>query len=175
MTTTTPKRQYTYDGSQAKITYPAVQQERGIRTGRPTLYDPSYCDTVDTMGSDGKATVHHIAARFNTTHQTINEWMIAYPEFGASVQRARERMAAYWLDTYLPVVHEDGKRLAQAAMIFHLKNITGWQDTRGVEYSGQVTIKTAAHRAFSKHIKTVGQDAIDAEYTVLDADSGKAK
>lgn len=71
--------------------------------GRPTDYDPEYCDLVIKLASQGKSKAQ-MAATIGTTRQTMWSWMQQYPEFLDAMNHAEELCQQWWEDmgqTYL--------------------------------------------------------------------------
>ena len=65
--------------------------------GRPSKYDPSFCDLVIEWGAEGKS-VAWMAANLDVSKDTIYQWVKDYPEFSDSLTRARTKAQAYWED-----------------------------------------------------------------------------
>ena len=64
--------------------------------GRPTDYDPAYCDQVIEMGKIGMSLVE-MAATLGVVKTTMTElWPVAHPEFNAALTRARECAQCWW-------------------------------------------------------------------------------
>jgi hypothetical protein len=63
--------------------------------GRPTLYDPAYCERVIEMGRQGKSLVQ-ISVSLGVVRQTVRNWADEHPEFLAALTRAREESQAWW-------------------------------------------------------------------------------
>lgn len=61
--------------------------------GRPSKYDPSYCDVVVELGKEGKS-LAQMCAHFDVTRQTIDNWAEQHPEFLEALNRARVHMQA---------------------------------------------------------------------------------
>jgi hypothetical protein len=66
--------------------------------GRPSKYDPSYCDLVVEHMKDGSS-LTSFAAEIDVARSTINEWMDAHPEFSEACARAKAKCAAWWEKT----------------------------------------------------------------------------
>jgi len=66
--------------------------------GRPSKFDPSYCDAVIDHLKDG-ASLTSFAAEIDVARSTINEWMEHYPEFSEACARAKAKCAAWWEKT----------------------------------------------------------------------------
>jgi hypothetical protein len=65
--------------------------------GRPSAYDPSYCDDVIELGRSGKSRAQ-MASHFDVSRQTIDNWAIAHPEFLEALNRAMAHCQAWWED-----------------------------------------------------------------------------
>lgn len=63
--------------------------------GRPTLYDPAYCERVIEMGREGKSKVA-IAVSLGVVRSTLDNWCVDHPEFLGALTRAREEAQAWW-------------------------------------------------------------------------------
>jgi hypothetical protein len=74
----------------------AVQAENASRgPGRPSEYDPAFCEVVIAAGREGKSRAE-IAAELDCTRETLNEWAKAHPEFSDALNRAKEFELAWW-------------------------------------------------------------------------------
>jgi transposase len=63
--------------------------------GRPTLYDPKYCEEVVTLGRIGKS-VEQIAANLNVSLRTIYLWRDTYEDFMHALDDAKTYEQAWW-------------------------------------------------------------------------------
>ena len=63
--------------------------------GRPSLYDPAYCEKVIEMGKMGKSIVQ-MASAFDVTRETIYEWTRVHPEFSDAISRAKVHAQHWW-------------------------------------------------------------------------------
>lgn len=63
--------------------------------GRPTSYDPSYCDLVIEMGKRGYSKVQ-IAAELGIAKSTLPVWEQANPEFSDALTRAMTFSQSWW-------------------------------------------------------------------------------
>lgn len=73
-------------------TVPAVEKRP---VGRPTLYDPSYCDKVRELGRIGKS-VEQICYQLNVSLRTIYLWRDTYEEFMHALDDAKTYEQAWW-------------------------------------------------------------------------------
>ena len=63
--------------------------------GRPSLYDPAYCDKVVELGRIGKS-VEQIAAILNVSLRTMYSWRDAHEEFLHALDDAKTYEQAWW-------------------------------------------------------------------------------
>lgn len=63
--------------------------------GRPTTYDPAYCDQVVELGKIGYSPAQ-MAAHFDVSRQTIDNWAASNPEFLEAFARALTHCQAWW-------------------------------------------------------------------------------
>ena len=63
--------------------------------GRPTLYNPKYCEEVVTLGRIGKS-VEQIAANLNVSLRTIYLWRDTYEDFMHALDDAKTYEQAWW-------------------------------------------------------------------------------
>jgi hypothetical protein len=65
------------------------------KVGRPTKYDPKYCDMIVGHMAEG-ASITSFAAEIDVARSTITEWAENHPEFSAAVTRGKAKCAAWW-------------------------------------------------------------------------------
>ena len=63
--------------------------------GRPSLYDPKYCEEVITLGKLGKS-VEQIAAILNVSLRTMYSWRDSHEEFLHALEDAKTYEQAWW-------------------------------------------------------------------------------
>jgi hypothetical protein len=63
--------------------------------GRPTLYDPAYCEKVRELGCIGKS-VEQICYQLNVSLRTIYLWRDAHEEFLHALDDAKTFEQAWW-------------------------------------------------------------------------------
>jgi hypothetical protein len=63
--------------------------------GRPSLYDPAFCDRVVAYGKEGMSPAE-IASRLGCVRNTLNNWRDEHPEFLTALHRASEESLAWW-------------------------------------------------------------------------------
>jgi hypothetical protein len=107
--------------------------------GRPSKYDPTFCDGIVEHCRDGSSLTSYAAA-IGVCRDTITEWASAHEEFSLAVKRAKAVCAAWWEKTARTNA-VDGKGNATLC-IFGLKNMgpEDWRDKVETEHSGNLTV-----------------------------------
>jgi hypothetical protein len=65
--------------------------------GRPSTYDPAFCDRVIDWGKQGKSKAW-MAAELGVHRDTVNEWERVHPEFSDAITRALLYSQQWWED-----------------------------------------------------------------------------
>ncbi|MCR5876944.1 DNA-packaging protein [Phenylobacterium sp. J367] len=95
------------------------------QVGRPTKYDPSYCEGVkEFMGQGYSLTAY--AGEIGVARSSINEWMAAHPDFSEAVKVGQAKRTAILERGLLD--GDSGPKVT--ARIFALKNAAPeeWKD-----------------------------------------------
>lgn len=102
-------------------------------TGRPTKYDPAYCEQVIDFMSQGYS-VTAFAGSIGVARDTVYHWAKENPEFSDALNTARAASAVWW-EERLRAVAERGEGNATAA-IFGLKNRVAheWRERQEVQH-----------------------------------------
>ena len=69
------------------------QYALGNNGGRPSKYQPEFCEKVIELGKEGKS-LTQMCAHFDISRQTIDNWAEQNPEFLEALTRARVHMQA---------------------------------------------------------------------------------
>lgn len=80
--------------------------------GRPSDYDPSYCQKAIELGTKGKS-LEQISGALGITYRTLCNWRDSHEEFFHALEEAKIREMIWWEEhaqAYL-VEHKDGERL----------------------------------------------------------------
>lgn len=119
--------------------------------GRPSLYDPAYCDGIIEHCATG-ASITSYAAEIGVCRDTISEWAKQHSEFSVAVKRAKAKAAA-WYDLQARNITSGDKSGNATLAIFGLKNFApeDFKDKVETELSGSLTHK---HR----RVRLVGPD-----------------
>lgn len=109
--------------------------------GRPTLYDPAYCERVIASGQDGK-TLAGMAEDLDIDRGTLNDWMVAHDEFSRAVKRGLQKAQAWWEDQGRIATFGGIDGFNATSYIFQMKNRfkEDWREKQEIEHKGGVTV-----------------------------------
>lgn len=96
-------------------------QEVKRKRGRPTKYDPAFCDLVVEMGEKGKSKTQ-IASGLGVLTETMTEWAKRYPEFSAALKEAEQLSQTWWENQGQLGMFLGAKGFNATAFIFQMKN-----------------------------------------------------
>lgn len=63
--------------------------------GRPSLYEPTFCERVVALGAEGKSPVQ-IAVALGCLRENLYDWARKHPEFSTALRRAKEAEQNWW-------------------------------------------------------------------------------
>lgn len=108
--------------------------------GRPTKYDPAYCDQVREFLKDGYS-LAAFAGHIGVALSTVNLWAKDHEEFSVAVKEARALAVLWWENRAREVAL--GKDGNPTLVIFGLKNRAPdeWRDKVETEHSGKVQVE----------------------------------
>ena len=87
-------------------------QEPKRPVGRPSNYDPAFCEEVIDLGRKGKS-VEQIASILNVSLRVLYDWRDKHEEFLHALEYAKELELAWWEDqaqSYM-LEHKDASKL----------------------------------------------------------------
>lgn len=104
-----------------------------VKTGRPSKYEPRFCQMVIDHMSDG-ASMTSFAAEIGVARSTINEWMAVHPEFSEAIKIAKAKCAAWW--ERLGRQGAQGGEVNPTLVIFGLKNMAAddWREKQEIDH-----------------------------------------
>lgn len=107
---------------------------RKPKIGRPSTYDPSYCDVVRDMMSTGLSKTA-VAGHLKVSRQRLIDWADANPDFRDAIKEG-EAMRTLRLEQDL-LMANTGPQVT--SRIFALKNAAPeeWRDMKAVEMTGK--------------------------------------
>jgi len=69
--------------------------DKGMPAGRPSKYDPAFCDRVIELSREG-ASKAEIALDLDIAYSTFDVWQNEIPEFSDAVKRAERISQGWW-------------------------------------------------------------------------------
>ena len=111
-----------------------MSEEQKRPVGRPTKYDPKYCDMIIEHMAEG-ASMASFAAEINVARSTLNEWIENYPAFSEAVKIGKAKCAAWW--ERLGREGAMGGDVNPTLVIFGLKNMAAedWRDRQDINHT----------------------------------------
>lgn len=108
--------------------------------GRPSKYDPAYCEVAYNKLAEGFS-VLGVAAEIGVNKTTLYEWADKHPAFSNALKAGQQAAAAWWEDRLREIAM--GKDGNATAAIFGLKNRARdeWRDKTETEHSGSLTVE----------------------------------
>ena len=107
--------------------------------GRPSDYDPSFCDEAVTFLADGYS-IAALAGHIGVARSTIYKWVEEHPEFSDAVKVGQAKATLWWekANRNLAMTGEGNA----TACVFGLKNRASdeWRDKVENEHSGALTV-----------------------------------
>jgi hypothetical protein len=112
-----------------------------VAAGRPTDYDPLYCDRIVELGNTG-ASIVEMAFELGVCRATLEaNWTAAHPEFLEAFTYAVAASQVWWerkgRDNLNTTTFKDGMWSRSMAARFP----ADWREKSGVEHSGGVDVQ----------------------------------
>ena len=108
--------------------------------GRPSAYDPAYCDKVVELGKAGKSKAQ-MAAHFDVSRQTIDNWASDYPDFLEALNRAMAHCQAWWETKGAEGMEKPGFNAAVWKKSVEARFRDDYTERREVSHSGEIVTK----------------------------------
>ena len=105
------------------------------REGRPSKYDPAYCDAIVEHMRDG-ASILSFAAEIGVGRSTIQEWEKEHPAFSVAVTRGKAVCAAWWEKQGRKLAQDGGGNGQSTMVIFGLKNMGRDEWSESIKHVG---------------------------------------
>lgn len=131
--------------------------------GRPTTYNPEYCERVIALGEEG-ASKAEMTLELGVARSTFALWEEKHPEFSEAVKRAVELSQGWWEREGRKATFGKTDGFNATAYIFNMKNRfkDDWSDTQKVVGSGpngEQVHKVEADAAFAEFAGILGRVA----------------
>lgn len=109
-----------------------------MSAGRPSEYDPTYCERIIALG-EGGASVAEMAYELGVVKQTLFNWSDAHPEFMDAFTRAKLASQVWW-ERKGRVGMEKSSQEFQAAIwsrSMAARFPDDWREVKGTELTGK--------------------------------------
>lgn len=104
------------------------KQREGRPVGRPSLFQPSFCEDVVAYCGKGWS-LSAFAAEIGVARSTLNEWAATHPEFSEALSRAKAAASRWWEGQARRVAVNGGGPGTATIVTFALRNF-GAEDFR---------------------------------------------
>lgn len=101
-----------------------------MKEGRPTLYDPKYCQLIIDHMEQGLSK-ESFCGTIGVSKQTLYDWMKAHEEFLDAVHIGEEKSRLFWEKAGIKGMYM-GKDFNAVAWKFGIANRHGWKDKADV-------------------------------------------
>src|SRR3974390_394336 len=135
--------------------------------GRPTLYEPRYCQMVINHMAKGRS-LTAFAGSIGVGKETVYDWLTKYPDFAAAVEQGHAARVNALEDKML-----NADKMCQASVsIFALKNADPdeWREVRYANFEHNVSLATLSDEqllAIASGQRPSAVGAIDVQYNRL--------
>jgi hypothetical protein len=93
--------------------------------GRPSKYDPKYCQTVIDLMSEG-ASIEELVLELGICKQTIYNWQQEHPDFLDAIKTGVELSEGWWKREGRKALRD--KDFSYTGWYMNMKNRFGWAD-----------------------------------------------
>lgn len=102
--------------------------------GRPSEYNPQYCEKIVDLMKDG-ASIEEVAAELGISKQSIYTWSEKYPDFMDAKKKAEELSSAWWMKQGRIALRE--KEFNYTGWYMNMKNRFGWRDKQETDITSK--------------------------------------
>jgi hypothetical protein len=117
--------------------------------GRPSKYDPAFCERVIASGAEGK-TLAEMANDLDVSRETLNDWRKDNEEFSDAVKRGLDKAQAWWENNGRIATFGGCEGYNATSYIFQMKNRfrDDWRDKVDTDnkHSGTIGLETVTRR-----------------------------
>jgi len=105
--------------------------------GRPTTYDPAYCDKVVELGRQGMSVIE-MCAELSLGRTTLErDWPSAHPEFSQAFTHAMELSQAWWETQGRTNLTADRFQASLYSRSMAARFPADWREVKGTELTGK--------------------------------------
>lgn len=109
------------------------------RPGRPSEFDPKFCQQVIDLGEEG-CSLTEMAVAIGVSRETFHNWREAHESFGKAVKMALENSQAWWESESRKATFGKTPGFNATSYIFNMKNRFGhdYSDVSRVDVNSTV-------------------------------------
>lgn len=113
--------------------------------GRPSSYDPAYCDRVIELGKQG-ASIDEMAYEIGVHDDTLRYWAERFPDFSDAFTRARQASLIWWERKGRTGMEKSAQEFQGSIWSRNMaaRFPAKWREVKGTEHSGEVGVRKAA-------------------------------
>lgn len=97
------------------------------KVGRPSKYQPEFCDRVPELMQNGLA-IEEVAAELRVALSTLYLWRENYSEFSEAIKKGEDLSRAWWMARGRLALND--KEFNATLWYMNMKNRHGWTDRR---------------------------------------------
>ena len=114
------------------------------QVGRPSKYDPAFCEAVINCGIEGM-TLAEMADALDVDRATVADWREKHPAFSRAVNLGLEKAQAWWERQGRIATFGGYDGYNATSYIFQMKNRfrEDWRDKQDVDVNASVTVNIA--------------------------------
>lgn len=106
--------------------------------GRPSSYDPAYCERVIELGKQG-ASVVEMACEIGVHRETIEyNWPATHPEFSEAFTLATQESQTWWEKKGRDNLEKQTFQASVWSRSMAARFPKDWRETKGIEHSGSI-------------------------------------
>jgi hypothetical protein len=113
---------------------------RGGWGGRPTDYEPRFCDEIVQIGEQG-ASITQMAYHCGVTKNTLDNWAERYPEFLIAFTRAKMASQCWWEKAGQNGMFMSGFSAGTYSRSMAARFPEDWTEKKAVDLSGGLDIR----------------------------------
>jgi transposase-like protein len=138
------------------------------KVGRPTKYDPAFCQQIIDEMAKGFS-LDAASVRIGVNASSLYAWQKEHPDFSKAIEEGRRKAIQWWEERALNVA--EGKPGNQQMISLALRNrsrsANGWVDTQKLEHSGPDGSPIQTQNTLD--VSALNSDQLDALMTALEA------
>jgi len=121
---------------QAKSYSEGVKSDKTV--GRPSKYDPSYCQEVIEWMGEGYS-FESFAGKVGVCRDTVFEWANVFPDFSDAKNRGSAACQVFWEKMGINGAGGKIQNFNNGCWVFNKKNRFGWKDKQEITIEGDLT------------------------------------